>query len=160
MRWIRKSKEENFLRHCITLVQNAYVEFIIYQFINIIYILHLSLFQLIDSEEVYVLVVITDHSQCLLYSSPHYIIDCLMLGFSKGLVIYNPAVGGWSSSKQQDNILEPPSQGQKPFLTPSHEKLEIFDPFLMVHFTKILTIHSKFFRVRNFVPPRHYQCYL
>ena len=61
------------LLHYITLVYSACFDLIIYLFIHITYILCLSLFQLIDSEEVYVLVVTNDHSWCLLYSSPHYI---------------------------------------------------------------------------------------
>ena len=42
------------------------------------------------------------------------------------LVIYNPAVGRWSSSKWHEQNFEPPSQSQKILFDPPHIKYENF----------------------------------
>ena len=43
-----------------------------------------------------------------------------------GLVIYNPAVGGWSNSKWHNKHFEPPSQSQKILFDPPTWKMNFF----------------------------------
>ena len=66
---------------------------------------------------------------------------------SKGLVIYNPAAGGWSNSKLHNKNFEPPSQGKKILFDPPHMKDEIFVTPLNVKEPLIIK------QLRNFSTP-------
>ena len=64
----------------------------------------------------------------------------------KGLVIYNPAVGGWSNLKLHGKHFESPSQSQKNFLDPPHMKdkkmltpLDLKDPLIIMQLRNFST---------------------
>ena len=53
-----------------------------------------------------------------------YVWMCLLAVTCKGLVIYHPAIGGWSNLKWDDKNFKPPSQSYGKIFDPPHVKNE------------------------------------